>query len=134
MFRRILIRISVLTVIVACNLAQPQPTLLPTPNIPTVEIIDPPNNVQVIDGTEIVIDVVGRDASIGVSKIELLVDGSNVNNVSPFDNVAAPVFRAQISWVAVGEGFHILEAVAYRPDGQRSDSALINIEVLPESP
>jgi hypothetical protein len=107
---------------------------LPTPDIPTVEIIDPPNNVQIIEGTEIMVDIVGRDSGVGVSKIELLIDGTTINNVSPFDNVAAPVFRAQISWTATGEGFHILEAIAYRPDGQRSDSALINVEVLPESP
>jgi hypothetical protein len=119
-----------LMALAACNLAQPAPTPVPTPDLPTVEIIDPPNNVQVIEGTTFAFDVVGRDSSQGVSKIELYVDGALVNQANPFDVIAAPVFRAQMSWTAQGVGLHAVEAIAYRPDGQRSDSALLTVEVI----
>lgn len=123
--------LAALAVLMACNLAQPAPTPIPTPDLPTVEIIDPPNNVQVIEGTTFAFDVVARDASQGVSKIELSIDGALISQVNPFDVVAAPVFRAQINWTAQGVGLRVVEAVAFRPDGQRSDSALLTIEVIP---
>lgn len=123
--------LAALAVLMACNLAQPAPTPIPTPDLPTVEIIDPPNNVQVIEGTTFAFDVVARDASQGVSKIELSIDGALISQVNPFDVVAAPVFRAQINWTAQGVGLHVVEAVAFRPDGQRSDGALLTIEVIP---
>ncbi|MFQ3660056.1 MAG: Ig-like domain-containing protein [Anaerolineae bacterium] len=123
--------LAALAVLMACNLAQPAPTPIPTPDLPTVEIIDPPNNVQVIEGTTFAFDVVARDASQGVSKIELYIDEALINQVNPFDVVAAPVFRAQINWTAQGVGLHVVEAIAYRPDGQRSDGALLTIEVIP---
>lgn len=123
--------LAALVVLMACNLAQPAPTPIPTPDLPTVEIIDPPNNVQVIEGTTFAFDVVGRDATQGVSKIELSIDGALISQVNPFDVVAAPVFRAQINWTAQGVGLHVVEAVAFRPDGQRSDGALLTIEVIP---
>lgn len=120
-----------IVVLWGCNLAQPTPTPFPTPDLPTVEIIDPPNNVQVIEGTTFAFDVVGRDAAQGVSKVELYVDGALVAVVNPFDVIAAPVFRAQINWTAQGVGLRAVEAIAYRPDGQRSDAALLTIEVIP---
>lgn len=120
-----------LLTLLACNLAQPVPTPFPTPDLPTVEIIDPPNNVQVIEGTTFAFDIVGRDAAQGVSKIELYIDGVLVNMVNPFDVIAAPVFRAQINWTAQGVGLRAVEAIAYRPDGQRSDAALLTLEVIP---
>lgn len=134
MFQRLLALCCLILGAVACNLAQPAPTPVPTPNVPTVEIIDPPNNVQVIEGTDFTIDIVGRDTSMGVSKIELWVDDVLLNQVNPFDNVAEMVFRAQMNWVAVGTGRHVIEAIAYRPDGQRSDSAFISVDVLPAAP
>lgn len=123
--------LAALAALLACNLAQPAPTPIPTPDLPTVEIIDPPNNVQVIDGTTFAFDVVARDATQGVSKVELYIDGALINQVNPFDVVAAPIFRAQINWTAQGVGLRAVEAIAYRPDGQRSDSALLTIEVIP---
>lgn len=134
MFSRLLTLGCLLLAVSACNLAKPSPTPLPTQDAPTVEIIAPPNNATVIEGTDFTIDMVARDAGSGVSKIELLVDGSLINQVNPFDNAAEPIFRAQINWVALGEGKHLFEAIAYRPDGQRSDSAFISIEVLPATP
>jgi hypothetical protein len=129
-FGAVLRLVVALAALAACNLAQPAPTPVPTPDLPTVEIIDPPNNVQVIEGTTFAFDVVGRDSSQGVSKIELYVDGMLINQAHPFDVIAAPVFRAQISWTAQGIGLHAVEAIAYRPDGQRSDSALLTVEVI----
>ncbi len=120
--------------LVSCNLATPTPTPLPTPDLPTVEIIDPPNNRQIVEGTEFAFDIVGRDAGPGISKLELYIDGSLIHAISPFENLTEPVFRAQINWVAEGVGLRVVEAIAFRQDGQRSDPALITIEVLPAAP
>jgi hypothetical protein len=120
--------------LLACNLATPAPTPLPTPDLPTVEIIDPPNNRQIVEGTAFAFDIVGRDAGPGISKLELYIDGALINAISPFENLTEPIFRAQINWVAQGTGLRVVEAIAFRQDGQRSDPAIITIEVLPAAP
>lgn len=115
-----------------CNLATgAQPTPLPTPDIPRVAIITPLNNQQVFEGTVFDIDIVGRDETAGVARIALLVDESPINEATPIEAAAVPVLRVKMNWLAQGEGFHVIEAVAYRADGTRSDSALINVEVIP---
>jgi hypothetical protein len=35
--------------------------------------------------------------------------------------------------LANGVGIHVIEAIAYRQDGQQSDPTLITIEVLPQA-
>lgn len=117
--------------LLACNLTQATPPPLPTADLPTIEIIDPPNNRQVVEGTDFVIDMVARDTTQGISKVELFIDGNLINASSPFENVAEPIFRVQMNWLAQGIGLHSVEAIAYRPDGRQSDAALISIDVLP---
>jgi hypothetical protein len=137
MFRLLLIKTlgigAMVMLLLACNLATATPTLVPTPDIPVVEILDPPNNRQIVEGTEFNIDIVARDSGAGIAKIEVLIDGELINSATPFENIIEPVFRVQMNWLANSVGIHVIEAIAYRQDGQPSDPTLITIEVLPQA-
>ncbi len=116
----------------ACNLGVPSATPVPTPDIPTVEILAPPNNAQVFEDTDFPIDIVGRDATVGVDKIELYVDENLINESVKTDG-AVPVYRVTMNWLAKGVGFHVVSVISYREGGLRSDEAIINLEVVPRT-
>ena len=118
--------------VAGCNLGTPQETPVPTPNIPTVQILSPPNNAQVIDGTDFDIDILAIDESQGIYKIELSVDGELINDNTAVGG-ALPQYRVTMNWLAQGVGFHVVSVVAYRADDIRSDETLINIEVIPRN-
>jgi hypothetical protein len=116
----------------ACNLInEAEITAEPTLDIPTVEILEPGNNRQIIEGTEFEFDIVGRDNGAGVAQIRLYIDETLIGEAFPVEAEAVPVFRARINWLAQGQGRHPVEVIAYRADGTRSDAAEITIEVLP---
>jgi len=130
-----LVLIGLALVLAGCNLttADRLPTPAPTVDLPTVEILDPPNNRQIIDGTEFFIDIVALDNTAGIARIELYVDGTLLNSATPETPGQVQVFRVQMNWIASGVGLHVLEAIAYRADETRSDPAGIIIEVLPRA-
>jgi len=119
-------------VVSACNLGTPQQTPVPTPDIPSVQILAPPNNAQVIEGVDFDIDILGIDESQGIFKIELYVDGELIN-----ENIAVggalPQYRVTMNWLARGVGFHVVSVIAFRADDTRSDEVVINIEVIPRT-
>lgn len=120
-----------LWVLAACNLtANTAPTPAPTPDIPTIEFLSPPNNSQVFEGFNLLLDIVAQDAGDGVAKVEFFVDGELVNEAAPEEANSVPIFRVEMNWVAQREGLHVLEAVAYREDNTRSDPAILNIQVV----
>ena len=114
-----------------CNLGTTGVTPLPTPDIPTLEIIAPANNQEVVEGFDFDFDIVARDDNPGISLVELYVDELLINFSSPVDGEAVPVFRTTMNWLASGAGLHIVEVIAYRPDGTQGDPARLNIEVVP---
>lgn len=122
--------LAVLLGALACNLVQGTPAPTPAPAIPQITILDPPNNRQVIEGVDFPIDIVARDESVGVARVELYVDGELINTATPFYNITEPIFRVEMNWLARGVGLHVIEVVAYRQDGTPSDPFLITIEVL----
>jgi len=117
----------------ACNLTNDPVELTPEPtaDLPRVQILAPANNQQVIEDTEFTFDVVGRDENPGIAYIELRIDDETLDEVPPAEDEFVPVLRTEIPWRATGVGLHVIEAIAYRPDGTPSDPAIINIEVLP---
>ncbi len=119
-----------LLTLTACNLGTPQATPVPTPDIPTVEILSPPNNQQVFVGTNFDIDILATDASQGIKRIELYLDGGLLNESTVVSGTQTQ-YRVTMNWLAQGEGFHVLSAVAYREDETRSDEMVINLEVIP---
>ena len=113
----------------ACNLGQAAPTPVPTADLPTAEITDPPNNREIVEGTTFNIEIVARDRTAGISKVELLVDENVINEAAP-DGDPVPVFAVTMNWRARGAGQHIIEVVPYRLDGTRGDAARVIVQVL----
>lgn len=132
--RRAIIRLFVLGIglltLTACNLGTAPSTPVPTPDIPTVEILAPSNNQQVFVGTDFDIDILATDQSQGIKRIELFLDGGLLNDSTVISGTQKQ-YRVTMNWLAQGEGFHVLTAVAYREDETRSDESLINLEVIP---
>ena len=131
---RTVILLVLMFVLASCNLTPAASiTAIPTPDLPQVEILAPVNNRQIFEGTQFDIDIVARDSNPGIARVELFVDGESINSTTPEDNATVPVFRVLMNWRAMGEGFHVIEVVAYRPDGTQGDASAINIEVLPRN-
>jgi hypothetical protein len=114
-----------------CNLVnQAEVTAEPTLDIPTIEIRDPSNNRQIVEGTEFSFDIVAQDSGAGISQINLYIDETLIGEAFPLEDEEVPIFRASINWLAQGQGNHFVEAIAYRLDGTESDAAEIVIEVI----
>ena len=113
-----------------CNLAGASTTPVPTPDIPRIQFLFPDNNQQIFEGADLTLDIYAEDATMGVTMIELLVDGESVNTALA-EQLSVPQFRVEMNWFAQGVGLHVLSAVAYRNDGTISEEALIIVDVLP---
>ena len=114
----------------ACNLDKPTPTPFPTPDLPRVEILAPPNQQKVIEGTEFDIDILAVDQSLGIRRIELYVDEHFVKSSETTDGVKQE-YRVIMNWFAQGLGWHTIKAIALRDNGTRSDEHLITLQVIP---
>ena len=112
----------------SCNLAQSNTIITPTPAIPVVEFQFPTNNVSVVSGTDLQIQVLAQD-SVGVASIELSIDGQPHQTAAPVDSETVPIFTVDMNWLAEGVGLHSLQAMAYRADGTPSDPVMINVNV-----
>lgn len=123
----IVIVVSVFIGITGCTL---DATPAPTPDLPRVQFVAPPNNSRVVNHTDLTIDLYAHDRTMGIAKIELYADGSLVKEASLPNYGVQTDFRVQVNWLASGLGFHVLSAIAYRPDGTRSDETFLSIEVV----
>ncbi len=112
-----------------CNLTYGEPTPYPTPDIPRVEFVTPQNGQAVTEGTELLIELLGHDSGVGVSRIELRVDDLFYNESFPQVSSAVPEFAVVMNWLAQGIGYHSLTAIAYRPDGTASDPITLTVNV-----
>lgn len=131
-FRRVFLWICI-GLLSACTLTDSPPTLTPTPDLPSVSFQFPENRSQVFEGTDLTLDLVARDNTQGIARIELLVDTQPLQEATPIGGEAVPVFRVEMNWLAQGIGNHILTATAYRADGTPSDETNIVLEVIPRS-
>ncbi|GAB1421847.1 hypothetical protein MASR2M15_20390 [Anaerolineales bacterium] len=128
---KILLCIIGLLSLTACNLSNNiKVSPVATADIPKVEILAPANNALVYENTDFPIDIIARDQSSGITKVEMYVDGELVNEASPDGKISVPVFRVEMNWLARGLGKHVLSFISYRLDGTRSDESLINIDVV----
>ena len=114
----------------ACNLMTGE-AITPTLSVPTVAFQYPSNNVSIAEGTDLQVQLLAEDI-VGVSRIELRVDGQPHQQASPVDGTSVPVFTVDMNWLAEGSGLHVLEATAFRLDGTQSRPALINVNVIPQ--
>lgn len=116
----------------ACSLAKPTPTPLPspTPALPQAQILFPAHNQQVIEGLVFDIDILASDATQGIARIELHIDGELAQAIES-ETGALNEFRVTMNWFAKGIGWHKFAALAVRPDGVKSNPAIIALEVAP---
>lgn len=116
----------------ACTLSN-QPPASPTPDrvLPQVEILFPANDANVIEGTDLTIDILATDSvDPGIARVELIVDEQLINERGPDVSVAVREFRVEMNWLAQGLGRHAVTVIAYRPDGTQSDPKTIVVNVL----
>ena len=125
--RRLALILIVCLLLCACNLSS-HPPITPTSSVPTIQFQFPDNNVSVVEGTDLQIQLLAQD-SVGIAKVELQVDNQPTQDGKPVDSPAVPVFTVDMNWKAEGIGLHALQATAYRLDGTASDPALINVKV-----
>jgi len=126
--------VMIIAVMVAgCNLNTVSPTPAPTADIPRVEFLypesSPDNPARVVEGTDLTIDVVARDETAGIYRVELYLNGQLLNE-SPPQLEPLPVFRVEMNWFANGIGRHVLSAIAYRQDGTQSNMTTLMVEVI----
>ena len=80
--------------------------------------------------TDFVFDIVARDETQGIAKVELRIDDELIAEAEPPDEDSVPVFRVNMNWLAQGIGKHFVEVIPYRPDGTRGDPAQLTLEVI----
>jgi hypothetical protein len=132
LMRFVLWLVGLVMVLCGCNLQSADTiTPMPTPDLPRIEILSPGNNARIILGTEFDFDIVARDETAGIAKIELYINGNLVQEAEPPEGVVA-IFRVQMNWLAQTEGDALVEAIPYRPDGTQGDPARLSISVLKE--
>jgi hypothetical protein len=118
----------VLIAVSGCSLSN---TATEAPTALTVEFIYPANNLSIVEGTDLQIQLAARAPDgKGVARIELRVDGELVRTAVPVEAAAVPVFVAEMNWLTAGIGLHALEAVAYDADGSTSTPKLLRINVI----
>ena len=115
-----------------CNLQSADSiTPMPTPDLPRIEILSPSNNARVVLGTEFDFDLVARDETAGIGRVELRINDNLIQEAEPPEGVVN-VFRVQMNWVAQSEGSVLVEAIPFRPDGTQGDPARLVLEVFKE--
>ncbi|MFZ4828661.1 MAG: Ig-like domain-containing protein [Phototrophicaceae bacterium] len=131
--RRMICLVGMLcAVLLGCTLSNNVPPPSPTPDFPSVQFISPLNNATVIEGTELLFDMVATYQTAGIERVELVIDTQPHNQAKPTES-SVPVFATQMNWLAAGVGKHIITAQAFGKDGMPGAEASIVIEVLSRS-
>src|SRR5258708_1289386 len=94
-----------------------------------VIFIAPENNSTIAEGSTITFAVNASNGNAGVSKVDFLVDDTNIGTQA----AAAPQpssFTAQQTWVAKGTRGHFVDAIAYGDDGKQFGDDKITIQVV----
>lgn len=126
--------ILLLVILAGCNLRtanSPTNTPPPTPDIPRVQFVFPDNNSNVLEGTDLAVELLAEDSGSGIAKVQLAVDEVLQGEGKPEIAPSVPAFSAKIHWVATGVGMHSLTARAFRADGTSSDIVTLLVSVIP---
>ena len=130
---RLALALITLGLLASCNLRSanaPTDTPFPTPDVPRVRFMFPDNNSNVLEGTDLAVELLAEDGGSGISKIQLAVDDVLQGEGKPEIAPSVPAFSAKIHWIAKGIGMHSLTAVAFRASGQSSDSTTLVLNVI----
>lgn len=126
---RSFLALALIVLLAGCNLDAGTP--VPTPDVPRVFITEPENNRQVLQGTNVTIQIEAEDDSVGIYRVELLANDELVQEYEPPNYQVEPIYAIRMSWLAESLGRHVLTAVSYRPDGTESRPATLILEVIP---
>ncbi len=94
---------------------------------PTVTILSPASNEEVVSGEEVVIEAEARGTE-DIVRVQLWIDEELIDvasNPSP-----SPTFHARLDWRAAGIGSHQAEVRAFTADGEASEVAAIIVNVV----
>ncbi len=135
MLGRLLRALAPMLVLVAlATLACDLPVIggLSTPSKPQVVIQSPASNMEFREGDEIAVQSLATDAS-GITRVELSVDGANVETSAPPIAQGQSSFTVLQRWKATA-GSHTLSVRAYNASGASSEVAVVSINVVAAAP
>ncbi|MGD2048788.1 MAG: Ig-like domain-containing protein, partial [Chloroflexota bacterium] len=129
-----------LVLLAACGAeAEPTPTLTPTPlptdtplptptevSPPEVIIEDPLSNATAVVGEQVLIQSTATD-EIGISRVELQVDGALVRSDNTPEETPLTRYSLLQAWEPTAVGEHTIRVTAFRADGTPSEPASIII-------
>ena len=121
--------VLVVSAALACNLAsgsetKKEATKISETGLPSVVIQAPENGAQVLQGTDVLIYAVATD-TVGVTRVELLVDGFVVASQASPNLQGDTEFQVLLRWRPVTAGEHTLEVVPWRGDVRGSSASLV---------
>ncbi len=118
-----------------CNLANtPGQTTTAISGPPTVQIAAPPANATYLANVAVNIQALVGNAGTDIDRIEILVDGANIQTLKTPNPGGAPSFSIAQSWQAAGEGQHTISVTAFRADGSSSAPATVTLNVISAQP
>jgi len=127
--RRFITLVWAVLVLAGCNLNAETP--VPTPDLPTVTIVQPENQRQVFEGVNVDILIEAEDDTVGISRVELYIDNTLAEDFTIPNYQVEEVFSALFNWQAQGVGRHVIQVIAYRAGDVASRPATIEIVVIP---
>ena len=96
---------------------------------PMASITSPRNGGEVVLAQEVPVMAVASDR-IGVTHIELWVDGRLADAIDSTSIQGEPSFPVQFQWTPDGPGSHLLEVRAYNRNGQSGESASVMVKAV----
>lgn len=100
---------------------------------PTISITSPGDGSEATVGAEVLVSSTATD-SVGVTRIDLMVDGAVVRSDSPEEPEGLPTFQVLQSWTPSETGTYSVSVIAYNGAGLASAPAAINVTVNEPAP
>jgi uncharacterized protein YraI len=96
---------------------------------PDVNILSPPSGSSFSAGEQILVQSTATDTGPGITRVDLLVNGSLVDSDNTPEGIPQNNFSILQIWTPDQPGDYILSVIAYRGDGVPSDPALISVNI-----
>ncbi|MBI1277909.1 MAG: SH3 domain-containing protein [Anaerolineaceae bacterium] len=127
--------IALVLMVSGCNLANtPGQNTAAISGPPTVQIAAPPANATYLENVAVNIQALIGNAGTDIDRIEILVDGTIIQNLKTPNPGGAPSFSIVQSWQAAGAGQHTISITAFRADGSSSAPATVVLNVITSQP
>jgi len=127
--------IALMIMVSSCNLANSAgQNTVAISGPPTVQIAAPPANATYLENVAVNIQALIGNAGTDVDRIEILVDGTNIQTLKTPNPGGAPSFSIAQTWQAAGAGQHTISITAFRADGSSSAPATVTLNVITAQP